>query len=385
METLFTWAFKGLVYPQIWEDAEVDLEALSLTPDCHVVTIASGGCNVLAYLTGDPKRITALDLSPAHIALNRLKLVAVANLPAWEDFYRFFGNADDAANIDAYWRHLAPLLDTDTRAYWERRGVFRFGRRRIGMFARNMYRYGVFGRCIGLGHALARAYGVDLRRALQAQSIDEQRTFFDTAIAPLFDKRLVRWMMAQPLALYGLGIPPAQYGVLAPAGGEMAAVLRQRLERLTCGFSFEENHFAWQAFGRAYPARDSGGPLPPYLRPQHFEAIRQRAGRVEVLNRSFTEYLQSRPDNSLDRFVLLDAQDWMNDARLNALWREITRTARPGARVIFRTAAEPSLLPGRVDDAVLSRWRYETKRSRELTWRDRSATYGGFHLYILAA
>ena len=41
----------------------------------------------------------------------------------------------------------------------------------------------------------------------------------------------------------------------------------------------------------------------------------------------------------------------MNDAQLNALWREITRTARPGARVIFRTAAEPSLLPGRVDDA----------------------------------
>ena len=37
----------------------------------------------------------------------------------------------------------------------------------------------------------------------------------------------------------------------------------------------------------------------------------------------------------------------MNDADLTALWTEITRTARPGARVIFRTAADERLLPGR--------------------------------------
>ena len=72
----------------------------------------------------------------------------------------------------------------------------------------------------------------------------------------------------------------------------------------------------------------------------------------------------------------------MTDAQLNALWREISRTARPGARVIFRTAAEPSLLPGRVDDAVLAPWRYEETLSRTLTARDRSAIYGGFHLYV---
>ena len=73
----------------------------------------------------------------------------------------------------------------------------------------------------------------------------------------------------------------------------------------------------------------------------------------------------------------------MSDLQLNDLWREITRTARPGARVIFRTAAEPSLLPGRVDEPVLAQWRYETEVSRDLTRRDRSAIYGGFHLYVL--
>src|SRR6267143_2415913 len=93
LEFLFTLAFKGLVYPQIWEDPDVDMEALAITPDCHVVTIASGGCNVLSYLIADPARITAVDLSLAHVALNRLKLVAASRLPSWEAFYLFFGAA----------------------------------------------------------------------------------------------------------------------------------------------------------------------------------------------------------------------------------------------------------------------------------------------------
>ena len=74
----------------------------------------------------------------------------------------------------------------------------------------------------------------------------------------------------------------------------------------------------------------------------------------------------------------------MTDAQLNHLWREITRTARPAARVVFRTAAEPSLLPGRVHAGLLARWRYQAECSLALTARDRSAIYGGFHLYIMA-
>jgi S-adenosylmethionine-diacylglycerol 3-amino-3-carboxypropyl transferase len=383
LERLFEKLFHGLVYTQIWEDPEIDLEALALQPDSHVVAIASGGCNVVSYLTGNPERITALDLSLAHVALNRLKLEAACRLPSWEAFYRFFGAADAEANIAAYQRLIAPYLDGPSRLYWEGRSLQQLGRRRISIFARNAYRHGVLGRFIGLSHAIARAYGVDLRELLSARTLEEQRQFFETAMAPLFDKRAVRWATANRLSLYGLGIPPAQYEALA-GGSDMRHVLRSRLERLACGFSLDDNYFAWQAFGRSY-AGNASGPLPPYLRREHFDVVRARAHRVEVLNRSITEYLAGCPDASRDRYVLLDAQDWMTDAQLDALWTEITRTARPGARVIFRTAAEPSLLPGRLEPALLARWHYEAELSQALTQRDRSAIYGGFHLYVLKA
>ncbi len=381
LERSFTWAFRGLVYPQIWEDPAVDLEALRIVPGAHIVTIASGGCNVLGYLTADPGRITAVDLNAAHVALNRLKLSAATHLPDHQAFYRFFGDADRPQNVAAYRRYVQPHLDAPSRKYWESRNIF--GRKRIGIFARNVYEHGLLGHCIGAAHLLARLYGRNPRELLRASSLAEQRTIFESRLAPIFDKRFVRWLANQPASLFGLGIPPAQYHALVGDNpGGMAGVLRVRLARLACDFDLRSNYFAWQAFGRSYgQGRDA--PVPLYLEQGNFDAVRARAARVDVRHMSFTNFLAGSAARSVDRYVLLDAQDWMTDADLAKLWGEITRTAKPGARVIFRTAAEPSLLPGRVPEAILARWDYDAAYCRELTKRDRSSIYGGFHLYVL--
>ncbi|HMF68704.1 MAG TPA: DUF3419 family protein [Phyllobacterium sp.] len=381
-ERLFAHVFKGLVYPQIWEDPEVDMEALQIRPGHRIVTIASGGCNAMSYLTADPASVEAVDLNTAHVAFNRLKLAAVANLPNYDAFYRFYGTADDKANLAAYERFIRHHLDPTSRAYWEKRMLS--GRRRITIFSRDLYRHGLLGLFIGMGHRVAKLYGIDPRDILKSSTMEEQRAYFDSALAPLFDKRMIRWATKRKSSLFGLGIPPQQYDALATAGnGNMAQVLRGRLEKLACGFPLSENYFAWQAFGRGYSDNAETGPLPPYLSRNNFATVRDRAGRMSVVNASLTEFLAAKPVASVDRFILLDAQDWMNDTQLNELWNEISRTAAPGARVIFRTAAEPTILPGRIDDALLGRWAYQEKQSLALHTRDRSSIYGGFHLYTL--
>ena len=382
LERAFTFAFRGLVYPQIWEDPRVDLEALALTPDCHVVTIASGSCNVLSYLTAGPRAITAVDLNPAHVALGQLKLAAIRHLPGQPDFHRFFAEADRRDNFAAYRTHLRPHLDPASRAYWDGRDLA--GRRRIGGFARCFYKRGLLGLFIAIAHGVARLHGVDPRVMLTARDRAEQRRLFETKLAPLFDKPLVRFLTDQPATLFGLGIPPAQYVALAgddPDG--IAGALRARLEKLACDFDLADNYFAWQAFGRGY-GKHTGAPLPPYLQPDRHAALVEGVDRVEIRHANMVDYLASMPAGSLDRYVLLDAQDWMTDAQLTALWTQITRTAKPGARVLFRTAAVPDLLPGRVPDSLLGQWRYAAAESADFTRRDRSAVYGGVHLYRLA-
>lgn len=380
LERAFTLAFRGLVYPQIWEDPLVDMAALDIGPQDTIIAIASGGCNVLSYLTADPKAIVAVDLNGAHVALGRLKVCALQNLPDHAAFLLFFGDANSRANVAAYDRLLREKLDSVSRAWWDARDAL--GRRRISLFARNFYRHGLLGRFLAAGHMLARLHGLDAGAVLKARSIEEQRTLYTTHLAPVFDKPLIRWMMRQPASLYGLGIPPAQYKALAKDSPDgIGAVLRQRLERLACGFDVADNYFAWQAFGRRYAASPNAS-LPPYLQKRNFDDVRARSERVSFVQRSLTEILHDSPAASFSRYVLLDAQDWMNDADLTALWTQITRTAQPGARVIFRTAADERLLPGRVPADVLGAWNYEETRSRELGAQDRSSIYGAFHLYV---
>lgn len=378
-ERLFTLVFSGLVYPQIWEDPIVDLEALDLQPDDHLVAIASGGCNILSYLSAAPIKITAVDLNPAHVALNKLKQAAVRHLPDYRAFHRFFAEADGRDNVKAYEDYIRPHLDETSRKYWESRNLF--GRRRIGYFRSNLYRHGLLGTFIGASHLLARVHGRNPRKMLSARSREEQRQIYEAELAPLFEKRHIRWLLNKPSALFGLGIPPSQFEALKGKETHMSNVLSQRLERLACDFDLQDNYFAWQAFGRRY-ATGGAGPLPPYLKREAFEDLRQRIDDLEVQHRSFTEYLASMDTASLDAYVLLDAQDWMTDDILTTLWTEIERTAKPGARVIFRTAGEESILPGRIADDILARFSYDEARCREWNAKDRSSIYGGFHLYV---
>lgn len=97
---------------------------------------------------------------------------------------------------------------------------------------------------------------------------------------------------------------------------------------------------------------------------------------------SLIDFLKAQPAQTLHRYVLLDAQDWMTPDVLAQLWAEIDRTAdNRDARVIFRTAGEDTPLPRKLPPDLLAPWSYAEAESRALHARDRSSIYGGFHIY----
>ncbi len=383
LERLFAFAFRSFVYPQIWEDPEVDLPALKIDENSRIMTIASGGCNIMNYLTENPDCVKAVDLNPAHVALARLKITALRHLPDYESFFLFFGHADDKRNIQNYEKYIAPHLDPFSKKYWESFSLL--DGRRINYFTKNLYQFGLLGRFISMVHVVARIYGKDPREILKARTMQEQREVFDRTLGPLFDKPIVKKLCNMPVSLYGLGIPPSQFDELyKAANGDMASLLKARLERLACGFPIEDNYFAWQAFGRGYDKVNKKA-IPRYLTEENYNKIKNYADRVEVYHSSITSFLESQPAQSLDCYVFLDAQDWMNAEQLNHLWNGVMRTARPGARVIFRTAGEDSPLTAALPADMLARWSYDPDASKIMVARDRSSIYGGFHVYTLSA
>jgi S-adenosylmethionine-diacylglycerol 3-amino-3-carboxypropyl transferase len=386
LERMFTLWFRGFVYNQIWEDPRVDAAALRLGPESSLLTISSGGCNVLNYLVHRPRRIVAVDLNANHMALLRLKLAALEHLPDYESFYKFFGYGRHDDNLVNYRRHLRDRLDPETRAFWESSDWpgRKVGPRRINYFKRGLYEKAKLGQFFRVVHGLARGMRRDPSRLLAARTLAEQERIFDDTFGPLFENRLVRWMGRQPVAVYSLGIPPSQHAAMleeqAGDGSKLFDMYRERVKRLACGFPLDDNYFAWQAFGRRYD-HEGRKALPDYLKRENYETIKSLVGRVETHVASLADFLRTEKPGALNGFVFLDSQDWMPPPVIEELWGEVARVGGPGTRVIFRTAGEKSPVEAALPADLRSRFHYDRERSAELHRQDRSAIYGMFHLY----
>lgn len=386
LERMFTLWFRGFVYNQIWEDPRVDAEALRLDSDSSLLTISSGGCNVLNYLVHQPKRIVAVDLNDNHMCLTRLKLAAVKHLPDYESFYQFFGYGQHRDNLALYHKFLRDKLDPVTRTYWESTDWpgKTVGPKRISYFKRGLYNQAKLGQFFRVVHGLARQMGRDPARLLTARSQEEQEQLFEEYFGPLFNNRIVRWMGRQPVAVYSLGIPPSQHAaMLEESGGngqKLFDTYRERIKRLACGFPLDDNYFTWQAFGRQYD-HENRKAIPDYLKEENFDIIRSVVDRVETHIASLGEYLEKAEPGSLNRFVLLDSQDWMPPDVIENLWRLIARVGDESTRVIFRTAGERSPVEDSLSSETAAHFSYNIAESKRLHPQDRSAIYGMFHLY----
>jgi S-adenosylmethionine-diacylglycerol 3-amino-3-carboxypropyl transferase len=369
---------RRLVYTQIWEDPQADLAALQLPLGSTIVTISSGGCNALSYLTAQPAQVYAVDINEAHLALLKLKIAGIQAFSTYADFWQFFGQAASPANAQAYRARLRPRLDAQARAYWDKRNII--GRPRYAYFTNGFYRHGMLGRFIGLAHLVARLAGVDLDALLTGEMDSPARAEALARLERLFRSPLARLMTRTPALLLSLGIPPRQRALLGD-GVPLNEVLYRRLLRLIDGHASDDNYFAWQALRRRY--RGPGDRcLPPYLQKRNFARMRNDAGLIIPVHADLRAFLESLPAREVDAVVLLDSQDWMALDDIRALWDAIDRTGSDQVRVIFRTAGTQSPLERKEFAPLREIWRRDDESSEIGYELDMSGIYGGFHCYV---
>ncbi|MDM7924330.1 MAG: BtaA family protein [Pyrinomonadaceae bacterium] len=387
LQRLFAAWFDAFVYNQIWEDPSVDLEALELDGTSNVLTISSGGCNALNYLLASPASVTAVDLNRHHIALLDLKIAALKTLPSYEEFFEFFGKGGGPDSCVNYLRYIRPSLGKDARRFWESNtfgGSLLFGDRIAFFNDGRFYDHSRNGYFLKFFHRLSHLLGCRPEKVLEARDLAEQAELFEEHVDPFFDSLIIRFVGKLPVTMFGLGIPPQQYEELkkeAGNGRSIIAIYRERVRRLACDFPISENCFAWQAFARRYDTANRVA-VPDYLKEPNFGLLQANAGRVTTAVASVTDVINDNPAGTFDRFVLLDAQDWMNPSQISQLWTAIAGKAPSGSRIIFRTAGSSSPVETALPAELRERFRYEEALSRELFKRDRASIYGGFHLYI---
>lgn len=388
LQKLFAVWFDAFVYNQIWEDPRVDLEALRLDENSRVLTISSGGCNALNYLIENPESVTAVDLNRHHIYLLNLKIAALKFLSSYQDFFAFFGFGKSEKNVENYQKFIAPNLDKETKKFWESSSFF--GKlshgKRINFFKNGgLYEHSRNGYFLRFFHRFARLVGCRPEEVLKAETPEQQMELYEKFIAPFFDSFLIQLAGKMPVTMFGLGIPPQQYDELKKDladGANVIDIYRERTRRLAVEYPIYENYFAWQAFARKYDTENRQA-IPEYLKQENYETLKASVGKINTNIGSVTEEIKNSPTGSFNRFVFLDAQDWMNAQMMTELWQAIAEKSESGSRIIFRTAGAVSPIEKNLPENLREKFVYEKDFSRELFAQDRASIYGGFHLYIL--
>ena len=388
LQKLFAVWFDAFVYNQIWEDPRVDLKALELDSNSNVLTISSGGCNALNYLVENPEQVTAVDLNRHHIFLLNLKKTALQHLPEYEDFFAFFGFGKHQRNTENYKKHIAPNLDPETRKFWESNSLF--GKitkgKRINFFRKGgLYENSRNGYFLRFFHKFSRVLGCKPDEVLKAETPEEQEQLYKKYIDPFFDSFFIKTIGKMPVTLFGLGIPPQQYDELKKdldGDGNIIDIYRERAKKLAVEYPIYENYFAWQAFARKYDTENRQA-VPEYLKEENYKSLKANAGKLFTRIGSVTEEIKQKEFGTFNRYVFLDAQDWMNAETMTELWQAIADKSRSGSRIIFRTAGAQTPIEQNLPKELSERFDYQKEVSRELFKQDRASIYGGFHLYIL--
>ncbi len=323
-----------LIYNTCWEDPRLDREMLQIGPGARVVMITSAGCNALDYLLDDPASIDCVDLNPRQNALLELKL-ALIRRGDHEDLFAMFGDGSHG-NFRGLYQSLRADLPAFAAAFWDRH-IDYFDPRR---WKHSFYYRGTAGDVAWLIRQVLKLSGKRLRKQLEAlmdaSDLAEQQALY-AEIEPRFWNVLTRALVRQPAVLAMLGVPRPQIALIRDQyPGGVSAYVADKLRHMATQVPMRDNYF-WRVY---LSGRYTRGCCPNYLRPEHFQTLRDRVARVRTHTASLTEHLR-RAAEPYSHFVLLDHQDWLaaHDRQgLDEEWRAILDVSQPGARVLMRSA-----------------------------------------------
>jgi S-adenosylmethionine-diacylglycerol 3-amino-3-carboxypropyl transferase len=127
-------AFDTIRYAQVWEDADILVEALRPKKGDTVVSIASAGDNALALLAEGPDRVIAVDLNPAQLACLRIRIEAYRSMHHI-DLLELMGSRSSGRRTHLLEQAAKNLSDEDQKFWAARKDrVVKFGLGGIGKF-----------------------------------------------------------------------------------------------------------------------------------------------------------------------------------------------------------------------------------------------------------
>lgn len=346
-------SFQRIRYASVWEDADVLCHALG--PRAYrgrLLSIASGGDNVLALLTLDPQEVVAVDLSAAQLACLQLRMAAFRRLRRAE-LHAFLGVLPSPYRLATY-TGLRPDLPEPARAFWDAHlAQIEHGLVHAGKFERYLKAFGTG--VLRLVHSAG-----TVRELRRPKSTEARRAFYDQCWDTPRWRMLFRVFFSRKV-MGRLGRDPQFF---AHVQGQVSDRILERTRHALRELPTHDNPYLAYILTGNFPPEA----LPLYLRPEHEEAIRQRLDRVTVLQGP----VQEAP-GEFDGFNLSDLFEYLDDAEHRQVYDALTGKAHRHARLAYWNMLVPR---GPTNDRVRPLDAIAAGLHRE----DRAWFYSAFHV-----
>merc|ERR1719499_955511 len=310
-----------------------------------------------------PKKIIAVDLNPAQLALLDLKLACIRCLKNSEVEAIFHGMDVNILKKN-FPRLLAHLSSQESVKFWRKQGAD---------YLNCLYKKGSSGWAMRTMQKLTRmGTGIDINLMVtQPDEIhirwkDEWRENVKNFLVWCWHVPFMWDTIMVPVAR-GLGVPPSQGSLRGCLCGSPEAVMKY-LDRILGSKHFKYNtEFVAGQLG--YYTEEK----PFWLREENLAIIKENVEKCVLAKGYMTTILRTLEENSVDILLLSDHMDWMSQNEILEEWKEIQRVATPGCEVMWRTAgldeiSYPYCLSG-------VEYKYQTRLDEFLDQEDRLPSY----------
>jgi S-adenosylmethionine-diacylglycerol 3-amino-3-carboxypropyl transferase len=327
--------FSGIRYAQVWEDADVLIEALDIQPGDTCLSIASAGDNALALLTKHPARVVALDLSQAQLACLALRVAAYRSLEHHE-LLELIGSRASDRRLELY-RRCRKLLQEEPRRFWDGQPeLIADGIGSAGRFERYFALFRT--RVLPLVHGRSTLAALLQPRPLAARRAFYERRWDSWRWRLLFRVFFSRFVMGR------LGRDPEFFKYVET---DVAGSILSRTKHALTELDPSANPYVHWILTGAH-----GDALPCALRAEHFDVIRANIDRIEWHCQPVEAFLQEAGGHTIDRYNLSDLFEYVSPEAYHRMLGEIVRTGRPGARAVYWNMLVPRARPEAMSDRL---------------------------------
>ncbi len=328
--------FDIIRYAQGWEDTDILLRALQITPGDTCLAICAAGDNAISMLLGDPAKIIAVDLSPAQLACLRLR-VALYQTLNHNEFLRLFGSVPGADRLPLLDTCLKRVPETD-QVFWEkyREPIMHYGIGGVGKFERYFRIFRTY--ILPLVHSKG-----TITALLEKKTPEQRKRFFDEKWNSPGWRLLLRGFFSRTVMGW-LGRDPSFFNHVS---GSVADHVMERVKHAFTRLDPSDNpYLAWILTGR------HGTALPVALRAENYSIIRSRIDRITPMQLD----IEKLPELKIrfNAYNLSDIFEYMDAAYFEKIYGILLDCAAPGARLAYWNMMVPRRAPEKYKSRILS-------------------------------